>query len=848
MKKINFLKGTICLAVSLCLALSSIPVLAEEELPGAAMDIEVSESSDNSDTLAEDETVETEDSLTEEFMGEDIEPSETLPEIEISSEKANHAADAVMTAEKTAALSISVDYTENISCGQEIIFTVNASGGSGNYKYRLASLMTVEDGQLVSVYDISYGNNGSYRENNEFGFTFYASGTYYIRFSVMDMTTFETKTTGLYEYALNIQDANYPSVVQIVKTVAAQCKNECATDFEKALWLHDWILDKGDYDYSYSYCSAEGVLARGKGTCESYHRAYVLLLNEVGIATGRITGNGHVWTAVKMDGEWYQVDTTWDDGGEQMQGTIYEHMYFGLTDEIIGLVHTDHQSAVPGYESTALENNYFIKTGQIKQWSDPFVDTIKQNLANGEIKFVLNVNSSMPGNFKNVIYNLVAYELSKTDWNGKKLDISYADDCLTCEVKAGADDETVTYYVTYDANGGSKAPANQVKNHGTELILSSLQPTKNYMLTYNVNGGNLDSKAKQLSAVFRSWNTKADGSGTAYVSGGSYTQDMSVTLYAQWTDPKAGTLATPTRSGYTFDGWYTASSGGSKVTSGTTISKDMTLYARWSKKTDSEPQYKDDVEAFVAQLYKVCLSRNPDAGGLNTWTTRLKNKQETGISAAYGFVFSNEFKAKNLCNEDYVEQLYAAFMGRKADASGKATWINLLESGTTREEVFNGFALSKEFEGLCNKYGIEQGKGVEIPKFGTIPTDACGICGKEDGVTGFVTRLYKVCLNRKPDTGGLKDWRTRLCEHTSSGREVAYGFIFSQEFICKKYSNADYVEHLYEAFMGRSSDAAGKKMWVDYLNKGWSREKVFDGFVGSDEFTKICNSYGIVRD
>lgn len=105
-RRIKFLKGTICLAVSLCLALSSIPVLAEEELPGAAMDIEVSESSDNSDTLAEDETVETEDSLTEEFMGEDIEPSETLPEIEISSEKASHAADAVMTAEKTAALSI----------------------------------------------------------------------------------------------------------------------------------------------------------------------------------------------------------------------------------------------------------------------------------------------------------------------------------------------------------------------------------------------------------------------------------------------------------------------------------------------------------------------------------------------------------------------------------------------------------------------------------------------------------------------------------------------------------------------------------------------------------------------
>ena len=155
MKKIKFLKGSICLAVSLCFALSSISVLAEEELPVAAMDIETSESSENAGTLTEDETVETENSLTEEFFGEDIELSETLPETEISSEKANHADDVVMTVEETEALSISVDYTENISCGQEIIFTVNASGGSGNYKYRPAGLMTVEDGQLVSVYDVS---------------------------------------------------------------------------------------------------------------------------------------------------------------------------------------------------------------------------------------------------------------------------------------------------------------------------------------------------------------------------------------------------------------------------------------------------------------------------------------------------------------------------------------------------------------------------------------------------------------------------------------------------------------------------------------------------------------------
>ena len=333
-------------------------------------------------------------------------------------------------------LTLSVEYPVDIKCGQQVTFKMSATGGSGNYKYRIGGLMVYDGSELVSVYDISYGSNGSYKESNEFTFTFYASGTYYLRFSVIDMATYDTVNTGLYDYQIVIQDANYPSVEQIVDTVAAQCQIECSTDFEKALWLHDWILDHADYDYSYSYCSAEGVLARGKGTCEAYHRAYVMLLNKVGIQTGRITGNGHVWTAVKMDGEWYQVDSTWDDMGVDYKDTYYEHMYFGLTDYIIGLVHTDHKAAVSGYESSSLENNYFIKTGEIAQWSDPFVDIIRQKIAGGETEFILPVTDSMPDSYKNVIYNLVAYQLSKRDWDNTELSVSYADNQLTCKTKS----------------------------------------------------------------------------------------------------------------------------------------------------------------------------------------------------------------------------------------------------------------------------------------------------------------------------------------------------------------------------------------------------------------------------
>lgn len=255
-----------------------------------------------------------------------------------------------------------------------------------------------------------------------------------------------------------------------------------------------------------------------------------------------------------------------------------------------------------------------------------------------------------------------------------------------------------------------------------------------------------------------------------------------------------------------------------------------------------------ETKAFVTQLYQVCLEREPDGGGLQTWVNQLASGASTGTQAAHGFVFSKEFLDKNLCNEDYVKLLYKAFLGREADAGGLEAWVKILEDGKTREYVFNGFAMSNEFGKLCTKYGILRGEAIKEPIYGTLPNGNCSVCGKEDGITGFVKRLYKVCLNREADTGGLNDWCDALRGHRSTGRDVAYGFIFSNEFTNKKLSNEDYVEHLYRAFMGRDSDAGGKAVWVNALKEGKTRKYVFDGFVGSKEFTAICNSYGILRD
>ena len=140
-----------------------------------------------------------------------------------------------------------------------------------------------------------------------------------------------------------------------------------------------------------------------------------------------------------------------------------------------------------------------------------------------------------------------------------------------------------TYTITYNANGGTGAPASQTKTYNVNLTLSSAIPSKTYTLTYNANGGSVSPSGKTLACAFVNWNTAANGNGNSYTAGSTYLANASATLYAQWSDPTAGTLDVPARSGYTFDGWYTAASGGTPITPTTTITGNTTVYAHWTE-------------------------------------------------------------------------------------------------------------------------------------------------------------------------------------------------------------------------------------------------------------------------
>lgn len=138
----------------------------------------------------------------------------------------------------------------------------------------------------------------------------------------------------------------YEKVVEIIDEIIVPGM----TDYEKELAIHDYIVKNCEYgytDYSQEYAfRAYGVLIQQKGVCNGYAEAMSLLLTCVDvenyIMVGEAANDGeyelHAWNAVCLDGNWYQVDATWDDPIPDVKG-FAGHSYFNVTDEIMDYTH-----------------------------------------------------------------------------------------------------------------------------------------------------------------------------------------------------------------------------------------------------------------------------------------------------------------------------------------------------------------------------------------------------------------------------------------------------------------------------------------------------------------------------
>ena len=211
-------------------------------------------------------------------------------------------------------------------------------------------------------------------------------------------------------------------------------------------------LSSWRYDHNLNWCSAESGLTRHQGTCESYQRIYSKLLDAAGIANGRITGNGHTWNAVKIDGKWCQMDLTWDDTSDNWYGDLDQrHLYFGLTDELMAIAHSDHtanyQKDGYAYRSTDLSNNYFVRNGKADEWAEKYADRIQEHLDAKEESFSIDAdNQSFPPSISGIQNGIVAYAMNQREWTEKESECDLKA-IATVNVKSQSDSE---WYAKFD--------------------------------------------------------------------------------------------------------------------------------------------------------------------------------------------------------------------------------------------------------------------------------------------------------------------------------------------------------------------------------------------------------------
>lgn len=158
-------------------------------------------------------------------------------------------------------------------------------------------------------------------------------------------------------------------ILNASKKVLQEIIKENMTDYEKELAVHDWITNYSSFDYSVFNRSNKtkpgtdtpyGVLVLRKAMCHGYSSTFQLFMDMLNIKCITVfgipdsRGVQHSWNMVQLDGEWYCVDTAWDDpiGGNP------NHRFFNVTSDTLrnSGIHHWNEKNIP--EATAITYNF----------------------------------------------------------------------------------------------------------------------------------------------------------------------------------------------------------------------------------------------------------------------------------------------------------------------------------------------------------------------------------------------------------------------------------------------------------------------------------------------------------
>ena len=356
------------------------------------------------------------------------------------------------------------------------------------------------------------------------------------------------------------------------------------SDLEKAIALHDYLTVNCEYDKDrlddktipYISYTAYGVLVEHIAVCQGYALAYKYLLNQAGIDCYMVESDfmNHAWNLIVLDGEFYQVDVTWDDPIRDLVGRA-RHTYMFRSDSAFenanpshsnwnvtsGMDIVDYKATSTRYDSAfwadcnsplvITENDCYYVSYSDKAIKKECFENIggtgtkvcdigvwpvwenNNSFWNATFSGLFQVNDRLYYNDKSSIYSV--------DFDGSNKKTEFTADTSTGYIYGSALRQGKVYYCL------RQKPS--ITANETVLTADICFNTKKYTITFDADNGFVDISHKTVLP-----------------------------------NKACGTLPIPKRDGYNFAGWYTERNGaGDQITAETIITQSMTAYAKWEK-------------------------------------------------------------------------------------------------------------------------------------------------------------------------------------------------------------------------------------------------------------------------